>query len=93
MVYHTDFFHPNAKGYEQMANRYIESNRKMWIIRTVGWEIGYVGSDLVNRWKIGFFLLAGLVAAVVAYVIYINWGLRNPIPLPAAKKHQDQGII
>lgn len=25
MVYHTDFFHPNAKGYVQMANRYIES--------------------------------------------------------------------
>lgn len=24
MVYHTDFFHPNAKGYVQMANRYIE---------------------------------------------------------------------
>ena len=24
MVYHTDFFHPNAKGYEEMANRYIE---------------------------------------------------------------------
>lgn len=24
MVYHTDFFHPNAKGYEQMTNRYIE---------------------------------------------------------------------
>ncbi len=25
MVYHTDFFHPNAKGYVQMADRYIES--------------------------------------------------------------------
>lgn len=24
MVYHTDFFHPNAKGYVQMADRYIE---------------------------------------------------------------------
>lgn len=24
MVYHTDFFHPNAKGYEQMTNRFIE---------------------------------------------------------------------
>ncbi|WP_339250219.1 GDSL-type esterase/lipase family protein [Sporosarcina sp. FSL W8-0480] len=24
MVYHTDFFHPNAKGYENMANRFIE---------------------------------------------------------------------
>lgn len=25
MVYHTDFFHPNAKGYEEMANRFLES--------------------------------------------------------------------
>ena len=24
LVYHTDFFHPNAKGYEEMANRYLE---------------------------------------------------------------------
>lgn len=24
MVYHTDFFHPNSKGYDQMENRYIE---------------------------------------------------------------------
>ena len=24
MVYHTDFFHPNAKGYEEMANRFLE---------------------------------------------------------------------
>ena len=24
MVYHTDFFHPNAKGYEEMTNRYLE---------------------------------------------------------------------
>lgn len=24
MVYHTDFFHPNAKGYAEMADRYIE---------------------------------------------------------------------
>lgn len=24
MVYHSDFFHPNAKGYESMANRFIE---------------------------------------------------------------------
>ncbi|WOV88980.1 GDSL-type esterase/lipase family protein [Sporosarcina oncorhynchi] len=24
LVYHTDFFHPNAKGYESMANRLIE---------------------------------------------------------------------
>lgn len=25
LVYHTDFFHPNAKGYVQMADRYIET--------------------------------------------------------------------
>lgn len=25
MVYHTDFFHPNSKGYEQMTNRILES--------------------------------------------------------------------
>lgn len=25
MVYHTDFFHPNAKGYAEMTERYIES--------------------------------------------------------------------
>ena len=24
MVYHTDFFHPNAKGYEEMTNRFLE---------------------------------------------------------------------
>ena len=24
MVYHTDFFHPNAKGYEELADRYLE---------------------------------------------------------------------
>ena len=32
MVYHTDFFHPNAKGYEQMANRYIESIDKCGLL-------------------------------------------------------------
>lgn len=25
MVYHTDFFHPNSKGYDQMTNRILES--------------------------------------------------------------------
>ena len=24
MVYHTDFFHPNAKGYDAMTERYLE---------------------------------------------------------------------
>lgn len=32
MVYHTDFFHPNAKGYEQMTNRYIESIDKCGLL-------------------------------------------------------------
>lgn len=25
MVYHTDFFHPNAKGYDSMANRFVDT--------------------------------------------------------------------
>lgn len=33
MVYHTDFFHPNAKGYEQMTNRYIESIDKCGLFK------------------------------------------------------------
>ena len=28
LVYHSDFFHPNAKGYEQMTNRYLETIEK-----------------------------------------------------------------
>jgi lysophospholipase L1-like esterase len=28
MVYHTDFFHPNAKGYETMTTRYLEQLNK-----------------------------------------------------------------
>ncbi|MBB4826053.1 lysophospholipase L1-like esterase [Sporosarcina luteola] len=28
LVYHTDFFHPNAKGYDTMAERYAESIQK-----------------------------------------------------------------
>lgn len=31
MVYHTDFFHPNSKGYEQMADRVLESLRSCGI--------------------------------------------------------------
>lgn len=33
MVYHTDFFHPNAKGYEEMANRYLESIDKCGLLK------------------------------------------------------------
>lgn len=32
MVYHTDFFHPNAKGYEEMASRYLESIKKCGLL-------------------------------------------------------------
>ena len=32
MVYHTDFFHPNAKGYEEMANRFLESIEKCGLL-------------------------------------------------------------
>ena len=33
MVYHSDFFHPNAKGYEEMANRYIRSIDKCGLVK------------------------------------------------------------
>lgn len=36
MVYHTDFFHPNAKGYVQMADRYIESIDKCDLYKLSG---------------------------------------------------------
>lgn len=32
MVYHTDFFHPNAKGYDGMANRFLESIQKCGLL-------------------------------------------------------------
>ena len=32
MVYHTDFFHPNAKGYDEMANRFLESIQKCGLL-------------------------------------------------------------
>lgn len=32
MVYHTDFFHPNAKGYEAMAARYLEQLKKCGLL-------------------------------------------------------------
>ncbi len=32
MVYHTDFFHPNAKGYETMAARYLEQLKKCGLL-------------------------------------------------------------
>jgi lysophospholipase L1-like esterase len=32
MVYHTDFFHPNAKGYDTMATRYLEQLKKCGLL-------------------------------------------------------------
>ena len=32
MVYHTDFFHPNAKGYDEMANRFLKSIQKCGLL-------------------------------------------------------------
>ena len=43
----------------------------MRLAKIIGRGIGYVGADRMNRWKIGFFLLAGLVAAAIAAVIFL----------------------
>lgn len=39
LVYHTDFFHPNAKGYEEMANRYIEKIDECGLLQLSGGEL------------------------------------------------------
>jgi uncharacterized protein YpmS len=57
----------------------------LWFSRTVGRAIGYVGDDRLNRWKFGFFLLAGLVAAAVAYVIFLIGNPGDSEPLPNMK--------
>lgn len=59
--------------------------------RTIGWEIGYVGSGYVNRWKVGFFALAGLVAAVIVYLIILIGTTVESDPIPVAKKNQGSG--
>ena len=39
MVYHTDFFHPNAKGYESMAARYLEQLKKCGLLELADGEM------------------------------------------------------
>ncbi|WP_019414357.1 GDSL-type esterase/lipase family protein [Paenisporosarcina sp. TG20] len=39
MVYHTDFFHPNSKGYEQMTNRILESLNTCDLFRLTNGEM------------------------------------------------------
>ncbi|MFC5587622.1 YpmS family protein [Sporosarcina soli] len=39
----------------------------------------------MNRWKIGFFLLAGLIVAVVAYVLFLIGSPGDSEPLPEVK--------
>ena len=41
MVYHTDFFHPNSKGYEQMTNRIIESLNSCGLNQLTNGEIDF----------------------------------------------------
>lgn len=40
MVYHTDFFHPNAKGYDQMTGRYIEEIDKCGLYNLSDGKLG-----------------------------------------------------
>lgn len=42
MVYHTDFFHPNAKGYEEMTARFLEAIEQCDLSRLSDgqWDIG-----------------------------------------------------
>jgi lysophospholipase L1-like esterase len=41
MVYHTDFFHPNSKGYEQMADRVLESLKSCGINQLTKGEMDF----------------------------------------------------
>jgi len=41
LVYHTDFFHPNAKGYDKMNERIIKAMEKCNMEQIVNKEIGY----------------------------------------------------
>ena len=49
----------------------------MWFTGIVGWEIGYVGDDHLNRWKFGFFLLAGLIAAGIIAIMYFSMEIQE----------------
>ncbi len=44
MVYHTDFFHPNAKGYEGMANRFLEKIQECGLLELSDGELDTWGS-------------------------------------------------
>ncbi|MDM5248249.1 MULTISPECIES: GDSL-type esterase/lipase family protein [unclassified Lysinibacillus] len=41
LVYHTDFFHPNAKGYEKMTERILEAMEKCSMEQKINKEIGF----------------------------------------------------
>lgn len=41
MVYHTDFFHPNSKGYEEMTNRIIETLKTCGLNELTNGEIDF----------------------------------------------------
>ena len=41
LVYHTDFFHPNAKGYEKMTERIVESMKLCGMEQKITQEIGF----------------------------------------------------
>ncbi|MEG0259299.1 MAG: GDSL-type esterase/lipase family protein [Lysinibacillus sp.] len=41
LVYHTDFFHPNGKGYEQMANRIVQTIELCGMEQQINKEIGF----------------------------------------------------
>ena len=41
MVYHTDFFHPNSKGYEQMADRTLETLKTCGVSEMTNGEIDF----------------------------------------------------
>jgi uncharacterized protein YpmS len=54
----------------------------MRFIEAVRRGIGDVGADRMNRWKIGFFVLAGLVAATLATLIVFIGVTSESVPLP-----------
>jgi uncharacterized protein YpmS len=54
----------------------------MRLAKIIGRGIGYVGADRMNLWKTGFFLLAGLVAAAIAAVIFLISSSPESLPLP-----------
>lgn len=67
----------------------------MWITRIIGWGTGYVGADELNRWKISFFILAGLVAAALATIIFLvsTPGKSEPLPRINEAKGSDHVLM